>query len=128
MTREAAVIVLMAALPVYAVLAGASPSVLRACATGMIVLAVQWKKGAIHPLDALSWTALALLAFDPYMVWDVGFQLSFVVTFALLAHASVLASARSMLQNLLQTALAAQLAALPVLLYHFYEVSIWSIG
>lgn len=127
-TREAAVLALLVFLPMYAVLAGASPSVLRACATGMIVLAVQWKKGMIHPLDALSWTALALLVFDPYMVWDVGFQLSFLVTFALLAHVSVLASARSMLQNLFQTALAAQLAALPILLYHFYEISVWSIG
>ncbi|KDE47496.1 DNA internalization-related competence protein ComEC/Rec2 [Geobacillus sp. CAMR5420] len=127
-TREAVLAGLLAFLPVYAVLAGASPSVLRACATGMMVLAVQWKKGRIHPLDALSWTTLALLVFDPYMVWDVGFQLSFLVTFALLAHVSVLASARSMLQNLLQTALAAQLAALPILLYHFYEISVWSIG
>ncbi|PJW15532.1 DNA internalization-related competence protein ComEC/Rec2 [Geobacillus sp. Manikaran-105] len=127
-TREAAVLALLVFLPMYAVLAGASPSVLRACATGMMVLAVQWKKGRIHPLDALSWTTLALLVFDPYMVWDVGFQLSFLVTFALLAHVSVLASARSMLQNLLQTALAAQLAALPILLYHFYEISVWSIG
>ncbi|WP_060787715.1 DNA internalization-related competence protein ComEC/Rec2 [Geobacillus zalihae] len=127
-TREAAVLALLVFLPMYAVLASASPSVLRACATGMIVLAIQWKKGRIHPLDALSWTALALLVFDPYMVWDVGFQLSFLVTFALLAHVSVLASARSMLQNLFQTALAAQLAALPVLLYHFYEVSVWSVG
>jgi competence protein ComEC len=126
-TREAAVIVLMAALPVYAVLAGASPSVLRACATGMIVLAVQWKKGAIHPLDALSWTALALLAFDPYMVWDAGFQLSFVVTFALLAHVSALAAVRSIVGRLFQTALVAQMAALPVLLYHFYEISVWSV-
>ncbi|WP_031408143.1 DNA internalization-related competence protein ComEC/Rec2 [Geobacillus vulcani] len=127
-TREAAVLALFVLLPMYAVLAGASPSVLRACATGMIVLAVQWKKGTIHPLDALSWTALALLAFDPYIVWDVGFQLSFFVTFALLAHVPVLASVRSMLQNLFQTALVAQLAALPILLYHFYEISVWSIG
>ncbi|KDE46591.1 hypothetical protein DI43_12910 [Geobacillus sp. CAMR12739] len=43
-TREAAVLALLVFLPMYAVLAGASPSVLRACATGMIVLAVQWKK------------------------------------------------------------------------------------
>ncbi|MFC0296138.1 DNA internalization-related competence protein ComEC/Rec2 [Geobacillus jurassicus] len=127
-TREAAVLALLALLPMYAVLAGASPSVLRACATGMIVLAVQWKKGTIHPLDALSWTALALLVFDPYMVWDVGFQLSFIVTFVLLVHFPVSVSVRSPLGRLFQTALAAQLAALPVLLYHFYEVSVWSVG
>ncbi|MEW5320683.1 DNA internalization-related competence protein ComEC/Rec2 [Geobacillus thermoleovorans] len=127
-TREAAVLSLLALLPMYAVLAGASPSVLRACATGMIVLAVQWKKGTIHPLDALSWTALALLVFDPYMVWDVGFQLSFIVTFVLLVHFPVSVSVRSPLGRLFQTALAAQLAALPVLLYHFYEVSVWSVG
>jgi len=127
MTREAAVLTLMAALPVYAVLAGASPPVLRACMTGMIVLAVGWKKGTIHPLDALSWTALALFAFDPYMLWDVGFQLSFAVTFVLLVHFPALA-ARSMIGRLFETALAAQLAALPILLYHFYEFSIWSVG
>ncbi|MGP3559741.1 DNA internalization-related competence protein ComEC/Rec2 [Geobacillus sp. BK01] len=126
-TREAVVVALLAALPVYAVLAGASPSVLRACATGMIVLAVQWKKGAIHPLDALSWTALALLVFDPYMVWDVGFQLSFVVTFVLLVHFPALVAVRSIVGRLLQTALVAQTAALPVLLYHFYEISVWSV-
>ncbi|MGZ0086454.1 DNA internalization-related competence protein ComEC/Rec2 [Caldibacillus thermoamylovorans] len=127
MTREVAVLALLALLPVYAVLAGASPSVLRACATGMIVLAVGWKKGTIHPLDALSWTALVLLVFDPYMVWDVGFQLSFAVTFALVAHFPALSAVRSLGGRLLQTALVAQLAALPLLLYHFYEISVWSV-
>ncbi|AMX82834.1 competence protein ComEC [Geobacillus subterraneus] len=126
-TREAAAVALMAALPVYAVLAGASPSVLRACVTGMIVLAVAWKKGAIHPLDALSWTAIALFVLDPYMMFDIGFQLSFVVTFVLLVHFPALAAVRSMIGRLFQTALAAQLAALPILLYHFYEVSVWSV-
>jgi len=127
-TREAAVAALTAALPVYAVLAGASPSVLRACVTGVIVLAVAWKKGTIHPLDALSWTAIALFVLDPYMMFDIGFQLSFAVTFVLLVHFPAFAAVRSMLGQLFQTALAAQLAALPILLYHFYEVSVWSVA
>jgi competence protein ComEC len=126
-TRETATIMLLIILPVYIVLTGSSPSVIRACLTAMLFLAANYRKMTLLPLDTLSIAFLLMLITDPYMLWDVGFQLSFAVTFALILSSQVVMFHDSMLWRLFWTALIAQLSALPFLVYHFFEISLWSI-
>lgn len=71
----------------YTMLVGASASVVRACIMGILALvALQ--------LGRLSWavTGLAIAAFlmtliNPYVLWDIGFQLSFLATLGLVVYA-----------------------------------------
>jgi competence protein ComEC len=126
-TKEMATIMLLIFLPIYIVLTGASPSVIRASFTAMIFLIVDYRKSTLSPLDSLSMTLIVMLLLDPYILWDVGFQLSFIVTFALILSSPMIMSHDSIFCRLFFTAFIAQLSALPFLLYYFFEVSLWSI-
>lgn len=83
--RRAALTVVLAALPLYAALAGARPSVLRAALmTGSVLVGLRRGLSGGAP-NGLGFAALALLAAAPGNALDVGFQLSFGVTLAILA-------------------------------------------
>nr|MBU6863859.1 ComEC/Rec2 family competence protein [Streptococcus oralis] len=74
----------------YMILAGASPSVIRASITGVLMLIAFICSIRLSSLDALSVTAICMLIFDPYLVFNIGFQFSFVGSFALLLSAPLL--------------------------------------
>jgi competence protein ComEC len=63
---------------------------------------------------------------SPYYLYHIGFQLSFIVSLCLLLSAKRLHSIRNKGYQLLYVSVVAQLASLPVILYHFFQFSIWS--
>lgn len=128
-TRETARILLMCFLPVYAFLTGAAPSVLRACLmAGIYLVMTSLPKEMKQPSAVvLSATFLFLLAIHPLYLFDIGFQLSFVVTFFILLSTSILSQAKSAVMQLFLISFVAQFASLPVLLYHFQQFSLLSI-
>jgi len=69
----------------YAALAGGSPSVVRAAVMADVYLLAVVLDREADPLNTLAISALALLLWQPLFVWDVGFQLTFVATWAILA-------------------------------------------
>ncbi|WP_345742737.1 DNA internalization-related competence protein ComEC/Rec2 [Bacillus pumilus] len=128
-TRETARLLLICFLPVYACLTGAAPSVLRACLMAGIYLVMTSlpKKMKQPSAVVLSATFLFLLAIHPLYLFDIGFQLSFVVTFFILLSTRILSQAKSAVMQLFLISFVAQLASLPVLLYHFQQFSLLSI-
>ncbi|KIQ94758.1 ComEC family competence protein [Anoxybacillus thermarum] len=123
-TRERATVILLCCIPLYVILSGAAPSVMRAA---MMTSCFLLFSSRLRTLDALSAACLLLLLKDPYMIFHLGFQLSFLVCFALIICSSFIQNERSMIRQLFMTSFIAQIGALPILLYHFYEVSILSI-
>ncbi len=87
LARHLVTILILGLLALYTLLVGASASVVRACIMGaLVVLALEFGR------QSWAFTALALAAFlmtlaNPYVVWDVGFQLSFLATLGLLLYA-----------------------------------------
>lgn len=67
----------------FAFLTGSSPSVVRAVLMCTIFAVTELRRGRVDALDALALTALVMMAAEPLMVFDVGFELSFVSMFAL---------------------------------------------
>nr|WP_254505606.1 DNA internalization-related competence protein ComEC/Rec2 [Bacillus altitudinis] len=128
-TRETARILLLSFLPVYACLTGAAPSVLRACLMAGIYLVITSLPKEMKQPSAvvLSAAFLLLLAIQPLYIFDVGFQLSFVVTLFILLSTSILSKAKSSVMQLFLISLIAQLASLPVLLYYFQQFSLLSV-
>lgn len=128
-TRETARILLLCFLPVYACLTGAAPSVLRACLmAGIYLVMTSLPKEMKQPSAVvLSVTFLFLLAIHPLYLFDIGFQLSFVVTFFILLSTSILSKAKNSVMQLFLISFIAQLASLPVLLYHFHQFSLLSV-
>lgn len=73
-TREVATICLIVCIPLYMVLAGASPSVIRASITGVLMLIAFMCSIRLSSLDALSVTAICMLIYDPYLVLILDFS------------------------------------------------------
>lgn len=129
-TREMMSSFLLLFLPVYAVLTGGSPSVVRAVLMiFLVMLALKWgTRLKLLPFDALSLAFSLFLLFKPFVLFDVGFQLSFSVSGAIiLSGKSILGQYQNNLIRMLMTTLVAQLSSLPILLFQFFGVSLLSI-
>lgn len=127
----------------YTLLVGASASVMRAAFMGSLALiARQFGRRALA-LNALFFTALLMSLWNPFVLWDVGFQLSFAATLGLVLYAQPWQEAvknfllRFLPQNTVEAVigpfsdyflltLAAQLTTLPITIYHFGRVSLIS--
>jgi len=109
-------------LPAYALLAGGAPSALRAALMGMTYLAARMLGRAVVPLAAILLAATAMLLASPRLVSDPGFQLTVVVTAALVRWVPPVA-ARLPGPRPVAAAVAvpvvAQLAAAPLVAIHF---------
>ncbi|MDO5522696.1 MAG: ComEC/Rec2 family competence protein [Bacteroidia bacterium] len=119
-------VLIVAALWFYAFLAGLSPSVLRA--TIMLTIAsagLAWgRKGFTY--NTLAATAFLLLAYNPFNLFDVGFQMSFTAVFAILFFNPLLnrlyvprMKAQKYAWNLFTVSLAAQIGVFPIALHYF---------
>ncbi|MGN4446524.1 DNA internalization-related competence protein ComEC/Rec2 [Bacillus cereus group sp. MYBK79-1] len=127
-TREVATVCLIFCIPLYMILAGASPSVIRASITGVLMLIAFMCSIRLSSLDALSVTAICMLIFDPYLVFNIGFQFSFVGSFALLLSAPLLLeNSNGVIRNSIYISFISQLVSTPILLYHFGYFSPYSI-
>jgi competence protein ComEC len=118
----------------YVVLTGARPSAQRA-GTLFLILSltryIQWKVDIPNCVCAAG--VVLLLAF-PYLAWDIGFRLSLAAVFGITLlvpqlyaggrTGGVVARIREYIQLGLLASFAAQIAALPILLYHFGRVSL----
>lgn len=127
-TRERAFLTLFIALPFYMVIAGGTPSVVRACLAAMVVMAAIQFRAKFLPLDALSIVFLIMVSMEPYYITDIGFQLSFLVSFTLiLSSKEIIAVHHSYWQQLVAVTIAAQISALPLILYYNFEISLLSL-
>jgi competence protein ComEC len=68
----------------YAALAGGSASVVRAAVMADVYLLTLVLDREADPLNTLALSALGLLLWQPLLLFDVGFQLTFVATWAIL--------------------------------------------
>ncbi len=122
-------ILILACLWLFALLTGASPSVLRAAVMFSFIVtgsAID-KHGSVY--NSLAASAFLLLCFNPFILWDVGFQLSYLAVLGIvIAHRSIsdwFYFENKIIQHIWQLAavsLAAQLFTFPVCLYYFHQL------
>ena len=122
--RETANWLLIIALPLYALLAGGAPSVWRSVSVTEIVLISMLFQRKIAIEDAFSLSIIGFIFFSPWIIFQIGFQLSYLAAFSLIYSSILLRSSPTyLLQSFIITAVC-QLIVYPILLYHFYEISI----
>lgn len=129
-TREKSLMILLFCLPVYSILAGASPSVIRSVLmTMLIIVGKRWGEFfSIKTVDAISITFLLYVFTSPYAIYHIGFQLSFLVTYTLLISSPYLLKRYSHpLSLLFATSLLSTVCSAPLLLYYFFEFSLISV-
>jgi competence protein ComEC len=127
-TKEKTEFILLAFLPVYAIVSGLAPPVLRAAAMLMLLIGARRFNLRLTPLDAISIAFMLLSFIEPNLIYDIGFQLSFSVSFSLVISASkILTAFTTYIKQTAAASFIAQLSSLPVILNSFYEVSVISI-
>lgn len=81
---RAATLPALALIALYALTGGATPAGVRAATMGGLALAATHLGRPTHVWSSLAATAAAMLGWRPELAWDVGFQLSFVGTAAII--------------------------------------------
>ncbi|ASN05172.1 DNA internalization-related competence protein ComEC/Rec2 [Virgibacillus necropolis] len=119
-TKEKAQWLMIVILPLYALIAGGEPSVWRACLMVFVLISLRKLNTVFTLTDGLSIIFLLMILFDKFIVYHIGFQLSFLVTFGLLLSAKWIASTQSSLMISLQISFMAQMMIIPLQLAYFY--------
>lgn len=118
-TKETSQLLMICFLPVYALLAGGQPSVWRASTMVLLFLIFNKVKLKLSMTDTLSIVFLVLLFFDKYIIYHVGFQLSFIVTFGLILSKQLIANTSSNFFRGLQISFISQMMILPLQINYF---------
>ncbi|MGG0642822.1 DNA internalization-related competence protein ComEC/Rec2 [Sporosarcina gallistercoris] len=118
--------ILLFLLPCYALIAGGAPSVWRAVSVTMLLLVSATGKLKLKMDDALALSAIGFIVIKPYVLFQPGFQLSYMAAFSLLYSASYLQKQQSVLAISASVTAITQVALAPILLVHFYELSLSS--
>ena len=118
---------LLIALPLYAVLCGGRPSVVRAVTMCCAIVGAKLLSLEVSAFNRLAASALLLLACRPLDIYDPGFQLSFAAT------VSIIGLGRPMshffgprlggVGHALGISIAAQAAVVPILAWHFQRLT-----
>ena len=143
-SRWKAAIFSIIAVFLYSLLVGMEPAVMRAAIMGaMAILGMQiGRRGS--GLNTLVFTAAVMCLFNPYLLWDVSFQLSFTATLGLIVIGNPLlrwfstwlegrmppGKARGIAEPVgeyVLLTLAAQIATLPLMAWHFHQISLSAI-
>lgn len=107
--------IILILLPIYAVLTGLSPSVLRATLFIIIYLII---KKYVSMIDALAISFILFMIVLPELIYDVGFQLSYFITFIMILCSSDLERLHPIRQFILLTIIS-QMASIPIIVFHF---------
>lgn len=130
-SRRAAVISSIAVLVGFCIITGASASVVRASVMGLVYIMSKVLGRKVPALHLLSVAAFFMILVNPFTIFDVGFQLSFVATLGLILSIDLFNYLgqnniyKIILLLILQTAIA-QVFTLPILIYNFKQASILS--
>jgi competence protein ComEC len=106
------------------VVTGGGASILRAAILGEITLLGLLVEREKETYTALALSALVILIFEPRTLFDIGFQLSFCATWALLYIAPILAL---FIPQFLAITLAPLLATAPLIAFYFSQITFGAI-
>ncbi len=139
--KRRAMPVALAGIIVYTILVGASAAVVRAAIMGCLYVIATHYGRQTQALTLLMAAAMLMTLINPQTLWDVGFQLSFAATLGLILYTPVLQSwferllskvfspgtvkqAVELLNGALIVTLAATITTMPIIVYHFRQLSL----
>jgi competence protein ComEC len=128
----------------YTIFVGGDAPVVRAAIMGMLALFARYLGRRTHGLTSLAAAAMFMTWVHPQSIQDVGFQLSFFATLGLILYAEPLGKSTTILlqrrfpridanrwgnvlAEMFLFTLAAQITTLPIIVWHFHQISITSL-
>lgn len=122
----------MGVIVLYTLMTGLGPSVIRASLMILFVLFGKLIDRDSHSIALLSFVAMLMLIYNPAFVNDVGFQLSFLVTFGIICTANVLLDKfkgnkiKEFLAGTILIPIVAQIWVIPLQMFYFNTISTYS--
>ena len=112
----------------FTLIAGAVPSILRSAVTFSFIAIGMFINRKTNIYNTLAASAFCLLLFNPFLLWDVGFQLSYTAVLGIVLFSAPIANClyfqNKMLNaiwQMISITLSAQILTLPVILYNFHQ-------
>ncbi len=112
----------------FSLLAGSQPSVLRSAVMFTCIVLGESVGRRTSIYNTLAVSAFILLCYNPYWLWDVGFQLSYAAVLSIVIFMRPIYNwlyfknkAVDFIWKLNAVTLAAQILTLPVSIYHFHQ-------
>jgi competence protein ComEC len=142
--KRRAVWIAIAGIVLYTLLVGGDPPVVRAAVMGGLLVLALFLGRQAEVRTSLIFAAIVMTAINPFVLWDVGFQLSFAAVAGLIWLVPLLEraaergltplvgpgrvrGATGLLSGVLLVTLAAQIATGPLIVYHFGRLSLISL-
>ena len=131
-TRWLQGLLIIAGLWIFSLLAGGQPSVLRSAVmfTCIVIGQTFIRKTSVY--NTLAFSAFILLCYNPYWIWDVGFQLSYAAVLSIVIFMKPIYNLFYVKNKLLDfiwklnsVTLAAQILTLPISIYHFHQFPLY---
>ncbi len=130
--RALKTMIILALIWFYALLTGFSPSVLRAAVMISVFITATLFNRNSNSYNTIAFAAFCLLVYHPFLIWDVGFQLSFMAVFGLVYLQPKI---KDMLPlkcpwltkgwSVIAMSLAAQLSTYPFSVYYFHQFPVY---
>jgi competence protein ComEC len=121
-------VLIIAGLWLFSFLAGASPSVLRSAVMFTCIVIGAHMNRKISVYNSLAASAFLLLCYNPFWLWDAGFQLSYAAVLSLAIFYKPVYDLLFFSNKLIDliwksvcVTLAAQVLTVPVSVYHFHQ-------
>jgi competence protein ComEC len=125
-SKKTAIMLSLLGLILYALFAGLQPSILRATLMGICVFSAQLLGRQYHSIYVLFIVGFIMLFLSPQLLFDIGFQLSFLSTIGIILIQPIL-PAKNILSGDIATTIAAQITTIPILLINFGQYSLLSV-
>lgn len=121
-------LIILTGLWLFSILAGAQPSVIRSALMFTVIAFGEAANKKASIINTLALSAFVLLCFNPYWLWDVGFQLSYAAVLSIILFFQPIYNwlyfpnkAVDFIWKLNAVTIAAQILTLPVSIYHFHQ-------
>lgn len=131
LAKRARIVVGLGVIVCFALLVGLSATVVRASLMASLLLFADFIGRRYDLARALLSAGVVMVCFNPYLlIYDIGFQLSFMATLGLILVAPIFESfitdgfSKLTVRDYLISTIATQIAVLPLLIYHIGEVSL----
>ena len=122
------VLLIISSLWLFTLLAGAQASVVRSAVMFTCIAVGDALARRTNIYNTLALSAFILLAFNPFWLWDVGFQLSYAAVLSIVTFYRAIYNwlyfpnkALDFIWKTMAISLAAQILTTPVSLYHFHQ-------
>jgi len=122
------IIIILSGLWLFSILAGAQASVIRSAVMFTCIALAEVFGRRTSIFNTLSLSAFLLLCYNPFWLWDVGFQLSYTAVLSIVIFYRPIANwylpddkIIEFIWKTMAVSLAAQIFTTPISLYHFHQ-------